>query len=75
MGTKVKPGEFDCYTNAEPDEPMFILLGRDPDAPKLVDRWADAREKAGEDAAKVAEARECASKMRVWLAALGKEER
>ena len=30
MATKNNPGKFDCYTNAEPDEPMFILLGRDP---------------------------------------------
>lgn len=29
MGTKNNPGEFDCYANAAPDEPMFILLGRD----------------------------------------------
>ena len=63
MGTKNKPGDFDCYENAEPDEPMFILLGRDRDAPFLVRRWADIREKKGEDAAKVAEARECANEM------------
>lgn len=29
MGTKNNPGAFDCYANAEPDEPMFVLLARD----------------------------------------------
>ncbi|HAW11807.1 MAG TPA: aspartate decarboxylase, partial [Chloroflexi bacterium] len=30
MGTKNNPGKFDCYDDAHPDEPMFVLLGRDP---------------------------------------------
>jgi hypothetical protein len=64
MGTKKKPGVYDCYANAEPDEPMFVLLGRDPQAPALVEHWAGVREANGEDAAKVAEARACAQSMR-----------
>lgn len=40
MGTKNNPGKFDCYANAHPDEPMFILLGRDERAPELVRMWA-----------------------------------
>lgn len=40
MGTKNNPGKFDCYAKADPDEPMFILLGRDPLAPSLVLMWA-----------------------------------
>lgn len=36
MGTKNNPGTFDCYANAAPDEPMFVLLGRDKHAPLLV---------------------------------------
>jgi hypothetical protein len=28
MGTKNVPGKFDCYANALPDEPTFVLLGR-----------------------------------------------
>jgi len=28
MATKKNPGEFDCYANAGPDEPMFVLLAR-----------------------------------------------
>lgn len=43
MGTKNNPGEFDCYTAAEPDEPMFILLARDPLAAHLVSIWSKVR--------------------------------
>lgn len=43
MGTKRNPGDFDCYANAEPDEPMFVLLGRDPLAPALVELWRAIR--------------------------------
>lgn len=66
MGTKKNPGDYDCYANAEPDEPMFVLLGRDDRAPALVEAWADASEKRGTAPAKVAEARNCAAAMRVW---------
>lgn len=64
MGTKKKPGKYDCYANAEPDEPMFVLLGRDPQAPALVEHWAAVREANGEDESKVNEARDCAQAMR-----------
>ena len=40
MGTKNNPGEFDCYENAEPDEPIFVLSARDPSAPLIVRQWA-----------------------------------
>lgn len=66
MATKNNPGKFDCYANAEPDEPMFILLGRDKHAPTLVWLWATLRELDGEDAAKVADARACAAHMLHW---------
>jgi hypothetical protein len=68
MGTKNNPGKWDCYENAEPDEPMFILLGRDAMAPDLVDEWARRRELAGEDRAKTQEARLCAADMRAYRA-------
>lgn len=71
MGTKNCPGKFDCYANAEPDEPMFVLLGRDESAADLVDEWADWREeeinlglKPESDRAMVVEARSCAMHMR-----------
>jgi len=41
MGTKNNPGNYDCYENAEPDEPMFVLLARDPLAPFLVRLWVE----------------------------------
>ncbi len=66
MGTKNNPGAFDCYAAADPDEPMFILLGRDKHAPTLIWLWATLRELDGEDPAKVAEARVCCSKMMEW---------
>lgn len=43
MGTKNNPGQFDCYANAEPDEPMFVLLGRDRLAGHLVSIWSKIR--------------------------------
>lgn len=73
MGSKINPGEFDCYKNALPDEPMFVLLARDPMAPMLVQNWANARneliakgEKPLEDRALVEEALQCAAEMRAW---------
>jgi hypothetical protein len=59
MGTEKNPAKYDCYANADPNEPMFILLGRDLGA-------ADAREQKGEDPAIVAEARSCAAAMKAW---------
>lgn len=72
MGTKNRPGKFDCYANAEPDEPVFVLLGRDPMASALVEFWATTRELRGEDPEKVAEARACADAMAAWAREKGK---
>lgn len=73
MGSKNNPGTFDCYHNALPDEPMFILLARDPSAPQLVDEWATERQRQIEkgyrpksDQAMVDEAIRCAANMRHW---------
>jgi hypothetical protein len=75
MGSKEKPGKFDCYANALPDEPMFILLARDPHGPALVRAWAYEREhqigkgnRPDTDRAVVAEARQCADAMEKWRA-------
>ena len=43
MGTKAKPGKYDCYAAAQDDEPIFTLRARDPQAPDLVRRWAAGR--------------------------------
>lgn len=73
MGTKRNPGTHDCYKNALPDEPMFVLLARDPAAPGRVEDWADYREMGiaegrypKSDENMVQEARECAAAMRRW---------
>lgn len=69
MGSKNTPGQFDCYANAEPDEPMFVLLARDPLAPLLVELWAGLRAvlvQAEGEPAKIKEARQCAENMRKW---------
>jgi hypothetical protein len=70
MGTKNNPGKFDCYANLEPDEPHFVLMGRDPNAAFAVREWADTREawidagiKPESDRAMVIEARQCADAM------------
>ncbi len=42
MGTK-REGDL-CYKAAMQDEPMFVLLARDPQAPELVRKWAKDRE-------------------------------
>lgn len=67
MGTKKNPSEFDCYAAAEDDEPMFVLLARDPDAPDLVRLWAAKRKRReGVLSAKASEAFACAEDMETW---------
>ena len=73
MGTKSKPAEFDCYANALPDEPMFVLLARDPDFNRLVTEWANRRaqdircgSRPESDWRMVYEARDCAAAGEKW---------
>lgn len=66
MGTKTNPGPVDCIAKAENDEPIFVLLARDATAPQLIRMWADLRERHGEDAAVVADARQIADDMGAW---------
>jgi hypothetical protein len=73
MSTKANPGKYNCYEAAAPDEPMFVLLGRDPMAGALVRLWALMREEAGESADKVAEAISCAEQLDAWVRSLGKK--
>jgi hypothetical protein len=77
MGTKNNPGSYDCYANAEPDEPMFVLLGRDPAAAVLVRAWLAIRREMDYDAevGKYEEALACAAKMEEWARSKGKGER
>jgi hypothetical protein len=73
MGAKNNPGAFDCYEKAEPDEPMFVLLARDPQAPFLAEEWARGRlrlidegKKPEADRPMTEEAFACAKAMRDW---------
>jgi hypothetical protein len=66
MGTKKNPGTFDCYANAEDDEPMFVLLARDVRAPEVIELWCQLSEAKGTDPEKIKEARKCISEMRDW---------
>lgn len=67
MGTKNNPGAYDCHAKAEPDEPMYVLLGRDHLAPELVRAWAwEYLRNGGRDAAKAQEALDCAAAMEKW---------
>lgn len=77
MGTKNDPGKYDCYANAEPDEPMFILLGRDPAASFCVSLWMILREDIGantEDDQQIKDAGKCVSDMVAYATRLGKSE-
>jgi hypothetical protein len=75
MATKSKPGMFDCYSKAEPDEPMFVLLGRDATAPLIVMTWVLIRQKCGfNDEIQLREARECAQQMQAWAHSKGKKD-
>lgn len=78
MGTKNHPGQFDCYANAHPDEPMFVLLGRDPAAALAVTFWRavkmEMRKNGDSDITdeKLDEARECSVAMEWWAKREGK---
>lgn len=67
MGTKNDPGTYDCWAAALPDEPVFILLARDPNFAHHVNDWARRRleaivcgDRPNDDYAKVTEAQQTA---------------
>jgi hypothetical protein len=72
MGSKNNPGKFDCYADADPDEPLFVLAGRDPAAALVVKLWVALRREMGLKADKEAEAVACAAAMKKWAVAIGK---
>ncbi len=43
MSSKNDPSQFDAYSKAEENEPVFTLLARDPIAPPLIEAWAYLR--------------------------------
>jgi len=74
MATKNKPGKWDCYSRAEPDEPMFVLLGRDPTAAAMVVAWACIHAiRKPDELDKTREALTCARDMFLWCKKVGKE--
>lgn len=66
MGTKEKPGKYDCIAKLEPGEPFFVLRARDLLAADLVEKWAIQASGVGCDHDKVLEAQDCAERMRNW---------
>lgn len=75
MATKNNPGPFDCFSRAEPDEPMFVLLGRDAAACLTVVFWVRMRLALGQplEDPQIEEARECSRKMEKWAKSKGKD--
>jgi hypothetical protein len=72
MGTKLNPGKYDCLAKAEPDEPVFVLRAKDPNAATLVWLWATMAEmQSVHEPEKVAESRQCVAAMVEWAAARG----
>jgi len=75
MGSRNNPGKFDCLAAAEPDEPTFTLLGRDPCAAATVAFWCMLRDNVRNnpaDASQLKEASECEDAMEQWAMKLGK---
>lgn len=65
MGTKDNPGEFDCYDKALSDEPIFVLLARDPTAPLCILKWIGHNVDTISDE-KLKEAFACYNAMKTW---------
>ena len=72
MGTKAEPGPFDGYAKARPDEPIFVLLGRDPYAAALVELWAELRAAHDGVDLRTEEARAVAETMKSYCAKFGR---
>jgi hypothetical protein len=66
MGTKQDPSRFDGYGKAEPDEPVFTLIGRDPAAPALIREWVRHHQNAKTDGTQLMEALAVADEMDRW---------
>ena len=78
MATKNNPGEYDCYTHADGDEPIFTLRANDPIASLTIQFWIGCRRiyysffdqltttPYEEEAKKWKEAKKVALEMEVW---------
>jgi len=77
MSTKNNPSPHGCYERALPDEPMFVLLGRDAAAPFVVLMWCKMRELmfGEQDRATIDDAEKCSVELRDWATKLGKQDK
>ena len=73
MATKLTELRDGCFAKALDDEPMFVLLARDPVAPALVRAWASQRRddiahgrRPASDMAQIEEAERNAAAMEEW---------
>lgn len=66
--SKLTQANRDCIAKALPGEPMFVILGRDPDGATMVRLWAQRRKDAG-DAAHADPVFAIADDMDAWRAA------
>lgn len=77
MGTKNNPGKYDCYAKLEPDEPYFLLRGKDPIGWLIVKLWIAMRITMADDLIpaaygdKLNEAKDTAARMKEWAIAKG----
>lgn len=55
-----------CLDNAAEDEPIFVLLARDAQAPETIRRWVELRRAAGQDELQCQEAEVWARMMEIW---------
>jgi len=75
MSTKNTQSLDSCYNRADGDEPMFVLLGRDPCAAFTVLFWSKMRLLIEGPSDQISEAQTCAEQLRDWAIKLGKEEK
>ncbi len=50
----------------DPEEPLFLLRGRDPFAPEVVRQWAEIADLNNVNTIKVEEAKDCATRMQEY---------
>ena len=75
MGTLNTPGQYDCLKNLDPDEPYFLIRGKDVWGAFIVRLWIRLRRWAGHNKTEpevLAEAAVCADAMERWCKNLGR---
>lgn len=74
MARRRRSIEYDCLSKLEPDEPCFVLIGRDRAAPASIKVWAtlwlqeiSLKLRPETDRAQVTQALKIARDMEIWL--------